>query len=75
MEYKRQITESRDNFNQNLKMGHHEPCSVDGFVHYSFHYTQQVHIPSSAEQVGAVYFLTPYKVAVFGVQCWGLYTF
>ena len=51
MEYKRQITESRDNFDQNLKMGHHKPCSFDGFIHYSFDYAQQVHIPSSAQQV------------------------
>jgi hypothetical protein len=69
VEYKRQITESRTNFDPNLKVGYHEPCSFDGFVHYSFDYAQQVHIPSSAEQVGTLYFLTPYKVALFGVQC------
>ena len=59
-EYKRQISESRANLDSSLKMGCHEPCSFDGCGHYSFDYAQQVHIPTSAEQVGALYFLTPY---------------
>jgi hypothetical protein len=68
-EYKRQITESRANVDKSLKMVVHKPCSFDGCSHYSFDYAQQVHIPTSAEQVGALYFLTPFKVAIFGVQC------
>lgn len=42
--------------------------SVERFV-YSFDYAQQIHIPSSSQQVGPIYFLTPYKVVLFGVAC------
>jgi len=68
-EYRQQITESRKGVDENLKLGSHPSCSFDGFSHYSFDYAQQVHIPTSSEQVGALYFMTPYKVSVFGIQC------
>ena len=38
-------------------------------VHYSFDYAQQVHFPSDPLQPGPVYFLTPRKCTVFGVNC------
>ena len=38
-------------------------------VHYSFHYAQQVHYPADAEQPGPMYFLTPRKCTIFGVNC------
>ena len=38
-------------------------------VHYSFDYAQQVHIPADPLQPGPIYFLTPRKCAVFGVNC------
>lgn len=71
-EYKRQISDSRASIqlhSSSLKMERHDYCTFNGTNHYSFDYAQQVHIPSSAEQVGALYFLTPYKVAIFGIQC------
>ena len=40
--------------------------SVDIKVHYSFDYAQQVHYPSDP---GPIYFLTPRKCTVFGVNC------
>ena len=43
--------------------------SFNGTVHYSFDYAQQIHIPHSSQQVGPIYFLTPYKVALFGIGC------
>ena len=52
-----------------MKLDPHDQCIFDGCCHYSFDYAQQVHIPNSAEQVGPLYFLTPYKVAIFGIQC------
>ena len=67
--YKKQIADSRAGVDKNLKLDPHDPCSFDGCCHYSFDYAQQVHIPNSAEQVGPLYFLTPYKVAIFGIQC------
>ena len=38
-------------------------------AHYSFDFAQQVHLPSDPLQPGPVYFLTPRKVAIFGVSC------
>jgi hypothetical protein len=46
------------------------PCnSNDIKVHYSFDYAQQVHFPSDPLQPGPIYFLTPRKCSVFGVNC------
>ena len=46
------------------------PCNSVGIkAHYSFDYTQQVHFPSDPLQPGAIYFLTPRKCTVFGVNC------
>ena len=38
-------------------------------VHYSFDYARQVHFPSDALQPGPIYFLTPRKCTVFGINC------
>ena len=43
--------------------------SRDIQVHYSFDYAQQVHFPSDPLQPGPIYFLTPRKCSVFGVNC------
>lgn len=45
------------------------PCSYDGFCHYSFDFAQQVQIPSNPLQPGPIYFLSPYKVGIFGIMC------
>ena len=45
------------------------PNSRDIRVHYSFDYAQQVHYPSDPMQPGPIYFLTPRKCSVFGVNC------
>jgi len=46
------------------------PCnSKDIKVHYSFDFAQQVHYPSNPLQPGPIYFLTPRKCTVFGVNC------
>lgn len=42
--------------------------SIDIKVH-SFHYAQQVHYPSDTLQPGPIYFLTPRKCTIFGVNC------
>ena len=36
-------------------------------VHCSFDYAQQIHYPSSPQQVGPLYFLTPRKCQIFGI--------
>ena len=36
-------------------------------VHVSFDYAQQIHFPSSPQQVGPLYFLTPRKCQIFGI--------
>ena len=38
-------------------------------VQYSFDFAQQVHYPSNPLQPGPIYFLTPRKVAIFGICC------
>ena len=38
-------------------------------AHYSFDYAQQVHYPSDPLQPGPIYFLTPRKCTIFGVNC------
>ena len=43
--------------------------SKDIKVHYSFDYAQQVHYPSDPLQPGPIYFLTPRKCTIFGVNC------
>lgn len=45
------------------------PNTRDIKVHYSFDYAQQVHFPSDPLQPGPIYFLTPRKCTVFGVNC------
>ena len=51
---------------------------LDGSMHYSFDYAQQVFYPTYAQQVGPMFFKTPRKCACFGVCCeasgktWGL---
>jgi hypothetical protein len=38
-------------------------------IHLSFDFAQQLHFPSSPQQVGPLYFLTPRKCQLFGVNC------
>ena len=47
-------------------------CSLEGTVHYSYDYAQQVHIPSNPQQAGPIYFKTPWKCGLFGVCCEGI---
>ena len=44
------------------------PNSVDISVHYSFDYAQQVHFPYNPQQPGPLYFLTPRKCSIFGMN-------
>ena len=46
-----------------------DPCSSNMVVHHSFDMAQQVHYPSDPFQPGPMYFLTPWKCAIFGVCC------
>lgn len=43
------------------------PCSSDHLLHISFDYAQQVLIPCDGRQIGPLYFLAGYKVALFGI--------
>ena len=38
-------------------------------MHYSFDYAQQIHYPSNPLQPGPIFFLTPRKCNLFGVNC------
>ena len=47
----------------------HRPCSKDlTKVHYTFDFAQNVALPHTARQVGPLYFKTPRKVQIFGVN-------
>lgn len=46
-----------------------DPCSRDMTMHYSFDFAQQVHFPSDPLQPGPMYFLTPRKCGLFGINC------
>lgn len=50
-------------------LGPSRPLSYRGTMHYSFDFAQQVSLPHDSQQVGPLYFLCPYKVALFGVAC------
>ena len=51
------------------KLCHHNMCSRNETMHYSFDFAQQVFFPSNPLQPGPIYFKTPRKCAVFGVCC------
>ena len=46
--------------------------SLKGTIRYSYDYAQQVHIPSSPQQPGPIYFKTPRKCGLFGICCEGI---
>ena len=49
------------------------PCSADlRRVHFTFDFSQCVHIPHHSRQVGPLYFLNPRKVQLFGVAMEGV---
>ena len=43
-------------------------CSVDATAHYSYDWAQNVHVPQSDQQVSKIYYLSPRKVHLFGIQ-------
>ena len=43
-------------------------CSVDATAHYSYDWAQNVHVPHSDQQVSKIYYLSPRKVHLFGIQ-------
>ena len=69
--YKEAIQVSKTEIANKLQPGHSSGNvqAFDGVMHYSFDYFQQVHVPHDPDQVGALYFLTPYKVGLFGIMC------
>ena len=70
--YKNAIQQAKDSIKLHgcdITLEKHSPCSSVGMNHYSFDYFQQVHVPLDPDQVGALYFLTPYKVGLFGIMC------
>ena len=40
---------------------------MEGPLHYSFDYAQNVLIPHNTQQVGTIYFKTPRKYSLFGI--------
>ena len=44
-------------------------CSVDVTMHYSFDFSQQIHVPINLMQPGPIYLKTPRKYGILGVMC------
>lgn len=68
--YRQQIEDCRKNITDEMKkvsLVPTKPLSFRNALHYSFDYAQQVHLPFDSQQVGPLYFLTGYKVSLFGV--------
>ena len=62
--YKSSIAEAVATIPSNLSCG--ETAEATVVQHYSFDFAQQIFIPNSSQQVGPIYFLVPYKLALFG---------
>lgn len=68
--YRNVIKNSKDEFQlHNSSRSIPNSCSFSSSIHYSFDMAQQVHIPSNPLQPGPLYFLTPFKVGIFGIMC------
>lgn len=52
----------------NLNPGSNTLSSYNVESHISFDFAQQVFLPNDPQQVGPLYFLTPYKVSIFGLM-------
>ncbi|XP_072175269.1 uncharacterized protein [Diadema setosum] len=71
--YRQQTAASRVSITRDpAELGPHPPCSREGEMHYSFDFAQQVHFPSNPLQPGPLYFLTPRKCGIFGINCEGI---
>jgi len=69
--YQDMVQKAKDTVNDH---GIHElrPCdpySREITMHYSFDFAQQVHFRSNPLQPGPMYFLTPRKCGLFGINC------
>ena len=65
--YKSSIADARATLPTSVSFGDTADASV--VQHYSFDFAQQIFIPNSSQQVGPIYFLVPYKLALFGIMC------
>ena len=43
-------------------------CNIDATAHYSYDRAQNVHVPYSDQQGSKIYYLSPRKVHLFGIQ-------
>jgi len=65
--YKMSIAQSCHTVPEGLKFGDAVSSAVK--LHFSFDFAHQIFIPNSSQQVGPLYFLIPYKLALFGTRC------
>jgi len=65
--YKSSIAQSYHTIPEGLQFGDAVGTAVK--LHFSFDFAQQIFIPNSSQQVGPLYFLVPYKLALFGIMC------
>lgn len=65
--YRQQCDESSEFWNSLSDEQKHSENTLDGTLHVSFDYAQNVLIPHSPQQVGPIYFKTPRKCHIFGI--------
>ena len=65
--------QEREVYNEECKLAKEgiRDNSNSPIVHLSFDFAQQLQFPSSPQQVGPIYFLSPRKCQLFGVSCEG----
>lgn len=71
-EYYRNQCNETSNYINSLTDEQKQADVVDGPIHISFDYAQNLQIPHMPQQVGPIYFKTPRKCHLFGVCCEGL---
>ena len=71
-EYYRSQCNEASEFISSMTDEHRNAEIVDGPIHISFDYAQNLQIPHMPQQVGPIYFKTPRKCHLFGVCCEGI---
>lgn len=61
------VTEIQNDPHYASTLQQYQPCSFPGKMHYSFDFAQQISLPFSSQQVGPIYFLSGFKIGLFGI--------
>lgn len=68
-QYQRVVQQVKEQLPADSVLRESVPCSFNGSNHLSFDFAQQVHFPYDPLQPGPIYFKTPRKCGLFGINC------